>query len=241
MSNSISRLTRPGSGDPRRLHQLRTNDHSTSTRSAGPILAVESKRSGFAPRRLDHYEACETDFYYEFDEQLTEHLLDREREAIDHTEIARRVIFEGYFQFFEFLRLEVRPADADFCKYPYGGFPPKAFHHGVTQEVLKLRHDRVLAAMVQLGLSTLKEADRRRTGALDEEISLAFGIVLRTWNRAFAEQKPLPTDTLDYYRRAQFWLPPRVYAKPTRAIEAKPALKLLTGPAHKSLPADFWS
>lgn len=213
-----SQFRRYASGNVRRLYRLRTDDYSSSTRgNVGPILAVESHSGGCEPRRPAPYEACTPDFHYEFDEQLTEHLLEQERDKIDHSEIARRVIFEGYFSFFEFLRVEVQPTDADFQKYPYGGFPPEAFHPGVTQEVLKSRHAGVLAAMVQLGLLALSESTRRKLGTVQEETGLALAAVIRSWERAFAEKKPLPPGTAEHYRRGQFWLPPHIYTRPANS------------------------
>lgn len=205
---------RYNSGDLRRLRHLQTGESSGSARyDSRPIVAVESRSGGFEPRRPDPFEIYEYGFSYNSDDDLTDHLMGRERHVIDYTEIASRVILEGYFQFFEFLRVEVQPADADFLKYPYGGFPPEAFHRGVTQDVLKLRHVGVMAAMVRLGALNLNEAARSKLSTVEEEISLALDVVARSWERAFAEQKSLPPGTPEYYRRAQFWLPPRIYTR----------------------------
>lgn len=209
-----TRFRRYGSGNPRRLLCLRT-DQSSGTRKSdpSPIVAVESRDGGCEPRHPDPFEVYDHEFYFREDEDLEEHLLDRESK-VDYTRIAHRVIFEGYFPFFEFLRVEVQPADADFQKHPYGGFPPEAFHHGVTQEVLKSRHAGVLAAMVRLGLLALSETTRRKLGTVQQEADLALAAVIRSWERAFAEQKPLPPGTPEYYRRGQFWLPPHIYTRP---------------------------
>lgn len=232
---------RPCSGDMRRLRHLKWGEGAIIDGcDPRPLVAVERKSGGCAPRLPEPYETNEYGFACEWDDDLTDHLEYRERHVIDYADIARRVIFEGYFQFFEFLRVQVDPADADFRKYPYGGFPLEAFHPGVTLEVLKLRHVGVLTAMVKLGLFALTVATRSQVRSFQEEIQLALDVVVRSWRRAFAEQKPLSSDTPEYYGQAQFWIPPHDYTGSAGVIEAKSAPKLLAKPGSEPAAVHDW-